>query len=580
MIFIIATTFNLDKTESYFFWTGKYFSDIKKYLPNKIVDNLSIHYAIVYQAKKEANNQKALLIKITRIELTANYLKLNYKIIKEIEYTAFQIRNALKIYLNKSSILELPFCIAVDESKISQLLENTNIENKITILEKTNNWTKIYELLKSLGDIKTNNIWNNSHLLNRFAFATAKLSECTENLKRKYPDNQQRKKIIQEKKQLRELTILLRQRCIQLDNNNPTYHSNLAYTHYQSALELTTPGGRRDGDLNKECELAINYLDKSLELDQNRITDIFRKAIIISEIQTNSLLFKSDNIDNEKKLKASQNLNEAVILFEKIINLYENSLQEENLIKRYAKYYIKSLFKLAALKLKIAKNGLNPLNILYNGEILSNIFDINTNTKINLLKQAKEHIEKCINEDAKKSNKKNYNLLSLFERAEINNFTVGVYKIYLYGKIELYNYILTKDKNYLDNAKKLFQQANEVEFPRELKNQRKIFILEKLAISALLESKFNQAIKILESQIRFQSNNNKKIFLPDYAAYTLSIAYILNGQFNEAESLISNNINNCNEIFLNKFNKLKAITEQKNHQTSIKLLYSMEENVA
>lgn len=580
MIFIIATTFNLDKNESYFFWSGKYFSDIKKHLPYKIVDNLSIHYAIVYQAKKEANNQKALLLKITRIELTPNYLKLSYKIIKEIEYTAFQIRNALKIYLNKSSISELPFCIAVDESKISQLLENNNIENKINILEKTNNWVKIYELLKSLGDIKTNNIWNNPHLLNRFAFATAKLSECTENLKRKYPDNQQRKKIIQEKKHFRELTILLRQRCIQLDNGNPTYYSNLAYSYYQSAMELTTPGGRRDGDLNKECELAIYYLDKSLEIDQNRITDIFRKAIIISEIQTNSILFKSENIDNEKKLKASQNLNEAVILFEKIINIYENSLQEENLIKRYAKYYIKSLFKLAALKLKIAKNGLNPLNILYNGEILSNIFDINTNTKINLLKQAKEHIEKCINEDAKKSNKKNYNLLTLSERAEINNFTVGVYKIYLYGKIELYNYILTKDKNYLDNAKKLFQQANQVEFPRELKNQRKIFILEKLAISALLESKFNYAIKILESQIRHQGSDNKKSFLPDYAAYTLSIAYILNGQLSEAESLISNNINNCNEIFFNKFNKLKTITEQKNHQASIKLLYSIEENVA
>lgn len=580
MIFIIATSFKLDKQESSFFWSGKYFWDIKKALPYNITDNLSIRYAIAYQSKKEDNNQKALLLKITQIELTANYFKLNYKIIREVDYTAYQIRHSVKKYLNTSSILDIPFCVAVDESKISQILENNNLDCKISVLEKTNNWAKIYELFKSIGDIKSSQIWNDPHLLNKFAFATAKLSECSENLKRKFPDSNFRKKILSEKKHFRETTILLRERIIQLDNNNPTFISNLAYTYYQSVIELTTPGGRRDEDLNKVCDLAISYLNKSLQIDNKRINDLYRKAILISEIQTNIILFKSNQYaDEDKKQKAFNNIAESINIFQTIINLYQNQLNDQTLLKRYSKYYIKALFKITSLKLKIAKSGLNPLNILIKGQTSPNVYDININTKINLLNQAEESIKQCILEDAKKSNKKNYPILSIYEQAEINNFIVGVYKIYLFGKIHLYKYILTKDKTHLENAKKLFHQANQTEFPKELKNQRKTFILEKIAISALLENKFNHAIKILESPLRFNNEPNNKSQLPDYANYTLAIAYMLNGQKEEAENIIKNSIPNCNQIFLDKFNKLKEIIEQKKH-TSIKLLYSITENVA
>ncbi len=580
MIFIIATSYSFEKNESYFFWTGKYFYQIKEFLSDKIVDNLSIQFALAYNSKKEESNKNALLLKITRIELTLNYLKLNYKILKEIDFTAYQIKNSLRKYFNKNSIIDIPFCVVVNEEKFYNLLDVDNIENKISLFEKTNNWSKIIELFNSFDNIESSQIWNNPKLLNKFSFASAKLSECTDNLKRKYPDKEQRKKILQEKKYFRELTIKLRKRCIHLENNNPLHYSNLAYTYYQSVLELTTRGGRRDGDLLADCENAILYFDKALELDNCRINDLYRKAVTISEIQTNYLLFKKDeNPDKEKSKKAINNLLESIKLFENIIYVFETQLNDQKLIKRYYKYYIKSLFKLAAIKLKIAKNKLNPLNILINGEMFSNIIDIDTNKKINFINQAIEHIEKCIKFDAYRSNKKNIDNLSLLEQARINNFISGVFKIYLYAKIYLYRYILTKDLSDLKTSKNLFYLANETEFPKELKNQRKTFILEKLAVTALLESKFNQAIKLLEGQIKL-NNNNKKFILPDYAAYTLSIAYILNGQFEEAKHLISNSLLNCNNIYLNKFNKLKFLLDKNTPSSTIKLIYSSEENVA
>ncbi len=578
MIFIIATSYDNINNSGFFFWGDKFLKQIKNFLPNKLVDNLSIQHAIVYNIKKEHANKNSFLIKITNIELTPKYLKLSFNLDKTIDYTAYQIKRALKLYLNKSSILELPFCAAVDEAKFFQLLDSNNLESQITLFEKNYDWNKIHNLLKSLGDIEQHQVWNNPIILNKFSFATAKLSECSENLKKKFKTPQQKNEFLKEKKQLRELTIKLRKRCIELQSNNPAFYSNLAYTYYQSAIELATPGRRKDGSLISDCSNAISCIDKALEIDKFRIKDLYRKAFLLSEVLAkHSLSIDTKAEKNSNNFPAPYDyISSGIKTLEQLIYVYQNEITDQKLLAAYRKYYIKSLFKLAALYLNLAKIGLNPLNILINQNPLYKIKDENNSTKLEQLNKAINLLEKCITEDASSSKRKNIEQLTLLEQSEINNFVTGVYKAYLYGKIILYKYLITRNPEDAKLSKSYLLHANEIEFPKEMRNQRKIFILDKIAVIYLIESKYSQAVKILQNIISLNRSTQNKNILPDYAAYTLSIAYLLNNQCEEAQGIIENYSAAKNKLIAEKFNKLQQALMQESSFEKLKLIYKLE----
>lgn len=578
MIFIIAASYNNINQSGFFLWQGKYLMQIKNFLPDKIVDNLSIHNAIVYNSKKIYAKKNSYLVKITKIELTANYLKLLFNFDKTINYTAYQIKSALKSYLNKSSVLELPFCAAVDESKFFQLLDNNDLLSQIILYEKNHDWNKIHQLFNSLGNIEEHQIWNNPIILNKFSFAAAKLSECSENLKKKFSTTQQINEFLIEKKQFRELTIKLRKRCVELQNNNPAFYSNLAYTYYQSAIELSTYGRRKDGNLISECSIAVNYIDKALEIDKTRIKDLYRKSFLLSEILVNhSLYINTKTKKNTDNLLASYDyISSAIESLEQLINIYQSEILEPKLLSANRKYYIKSLFKLAALYLNLAKIGLNPLNILINESPLYNINYENANKKLEYLNKAINYLQKCIIEDAISSNRKNIEQLSLLEQTEINNFIAGIYKAYLYGKIILYKYLITKNPEDAKLSKNYLLHANEIEFPREQRNQRKIFVLDKIAVIFLIESKYPKAINILQNIISLNRSTFNKNILPDYAAYTLTIAYLLNNQTEEAQGIIKNYSACKNKLIAEKFNKLQQALIPSSSFGKFKLIYKLE----
>ncbi|MGQ9799756.1 MAG: hypothetical protein ACUVRG_10805 [Ignavibacterium sp.] len=570
MIFIIATAFSDIKQSGYFFWRDKYYSQIKNYLPKNITSTLGIGTAIVYFCKNEQKFKNSLLINITGVQLTSNFLKLNYSIAEEMQYKSYQIRTALRKYLNKKTILELPFCAAVDESDFFNFINDLSIEDKLSLLEQNNDWLSIIKILDKFQPMEKSQIWNNSNLLNRFSFATAKLAECSNNIKIKFPDKLKRKEYLEEKKKFRELTIKLRKRCIELENDNPSFYSNLAYTYYQSATELSTPGGRRDGNLKNDATHALYYLDKALELDDNRITDLYRKANLLSDILSNNILF-NPNTDleiNEKYNQAFNYREMSIKTFETLLTKYDN-ISDENQKKRFFKYYIKTLYKLALLNFQLGKTNINTLNLLYNHQDglrhnnpLFKSTDENSEQKLIYLNKAINYLEKCIMLD---SGKKEQNLI---DAATSNNFIIGVYKAYLMGKIYLYKFLLTKDLSDEKTAKEFMLKAHETEFPKELKKQNKIFVLEKLAILYLIEEQPKTAIHLLENAYK-----RIKIF-PEYAALTLAISYLLNNQKNESLEVVEQYLHNEKSLLHDKFKKLHNALQAKKEADVIKLIYS------
>lgn len=564
MIFIISTSFDYIKEEGAFFWGENYFPAIRDHIPLNTTDVISIKEAILYFNKTHQKEKPPLKLKITQIHISRLYLKIHYKVLGEINNKSYRIRNALKQYFNKKSVLEIPFCCAVDEVKFQTILDSGEISSDLSHLEANNNWLEIYKLLENYQPIEKSVLWNNSEALNRFAFATAKLAECTENLKKKFPDKEKRKEFIRQKKIFRELTIKLRERCIELSPDNASYYSNLAYTYYQSVNELNTPNCRRDGNLIQDAEKAIEYFDKALLIDSSRITDLYRKAMLLSEILPSYTLYKSENNQNDSNLLKEKyqssielikrGLQEFINLVKVFEHSFQNPVNNANLDpnNHYKKYYIKALYHIAQKRLKIARLDFNLFNLLYGCKPIGIIETDELNNKISLLNVANSYIDKCIQTDYSKKKEEKF----LIDLVECNNFIPAVYKAYLKAVIETYLYTLTEKTKHLNTAKEFYQKALELNFPGEQKNQNKMFILEKIALLNLLEKKYEAAIKILEP-LYIKTSLGKYGKFPEYVAFTLSVSFILIGDKRKAENIIEEYIKCGNRIYEHKFNKLK-----------------------
>jgi hypothetical protein len=560
MIFVIANYYKELKNEGFFFWGRDYIKDIKQYLPSNIAHINTIKEGIVYFSKSELKDNPPLKIKISSVYLKDNYLKINYVLAEKLNNKSFKIRDALKLYLDKKSVLELPYCAVVDENRFFEILSTIDIHSEIYHLQLKQDWLSIYNLMKRFEPIEKSAIWNNADLLNKFSFATAKLSECTENLKKKFPDKQKRNQYISQKKQFRDLTIKLRKRCIELDPNNATYYSNLAYTYYQSVQELLVPGGRKDGDVILEVNETIKYLDKATEIDKFRLIDHYRKAILLSEVLSKYLLYKKEIEGLEDVSDLTQKQIDALNLlvrgqkgFRNVINLYENLLdtakkgEKEDIKNRYRKYYIKSLYHYALNSVKYIKTSMGQLTLtighlylVYLAEELQPFIDV--------LKEADDYITRCIIKDYNKDIKDK----TLLELVDCNNYIVGVYKAYLKGLINTYLYSINGDKTYLQTAKKFLDKAIEIDYPGKMKNQSKIFVIEKKAVLNILESKSDAAINLLEPLYE-RSKTNLRFKFPEYAAYTLAIAYKYEEKYDRFNEIIERYSNSGNEILRRKF---------------------------
>lgn len=559
MLFIISQSKNLSMNSGYFYWNKNYLANYEKLSEEELNNILKIDSAILFFNKAIDKLKNSVQLVITKVELNKNYLKLYYVVSKELEFKSYLIRDALKQYFNAKSVYDLPFVAFVDSEEFIRKISDRKIFSEIYQLEQKNDWQAIYNLMLDNFPLEAKSIWDNSDLLNRFAFATSKLSECTENLKRKFPDNNKRKKFISEKRHFRDLTIKLRNRIIELKPDYAPYYSNLAYSYYLSLNELTTRGGRRDGDINSEAEKALIYLDKAVQLDKNRIVDFYRKAMILSEILANNMAFSAnDELPMTEKLNRYFNyLSSGVNEFLNVIKIYENFSNEVDR-KRFKKNYVKSLYHIAQLNLKLSKVSANYFYFIskINGK---NPFRDNKFSN-NFLMNSISNIDKCIRNDYNKKREEK----ELIELVDCNNFICGVFKAYLKGVISLSCFIQTEDNKFKKEAEMFLDKALELNFPPEMQNQNKLFILEKKAQLAMVNQQYSAAIKTLEIPY------NKKPNFPSYAAFTLAIAYLLDNDNEKAKEICNRYLNKENDLMKNKFTYLLSqINKQEEENQSL-----------
>lgn len=513
------------------YWKGESYYNIVESTDFTVINTDNTKRGIGYFTGSENADRKCVDLHIKTIKNKNNSLYIEFDYLEDTEYTSGAVRSSLySTFSTTTAGKYLPFCYCMEEEEFNSVIEDESLLGDIKKLTSGNQWLKIYNKYFPISKIKASEqFWNNCKVLSSLSFAAAKLSEVYINLKQSFPDEKKRNEFLKQQKRYREDTIELRKRCLELDPENPGYYSNLAYTYYQSCRELMTRGGRRDGNLKQEAEKAVEYLNLALDLDPNRITDLYRKGQVLSKILYNQLVFLKKSSTSETE-KANKVLKEAIQCYLKVEEVYELLPEiDEKSLQRYQKEYIKSLYSCAE-----AYHNFQTLNWHYADVFFERENNgYKTDTKFTDL--ALRYAEKCADCDNKIPSKKKVKM-DILLTAKHNGAVEAVYKLYFLGKLNYMKYLLLTDNGNTENlpaeihcahAERFFLAALAHPFSKQMQRMSKGFIAEKLARLYIIKKEYKEAQKTLEPFINGYADY--------YIRYTYAVAAMKTGDTKKAK---------------------------------------------
>lgn len=421
-----------------------------------------------------------------------------------------------------------------------------NIRDEIDRLEKSNDWIGIYTIFTPIETLQQREEWTDARLLSNIGFAGGMLAKVsTDNIPRRDPD---KREFLDQKSKYRQASKILRQRCIELEPNNATYIANLAYLHYQSAIELKQPRGRRDGNVRKEAEEAIKYYDQALAVAQNRIKELYRKGYLLAEILPNTYWRdRNFNLGKQRRLEGIESFQSAIQIWQ---SLDVNNRQQKQERARCHNEYVKSLYCTGSAYCEMIINkwdeavfalGLRG-NIHTSNRVTYNRQDLENANK------SRQYFQNCWMVDRPDGEAATRTVSFACE---------GVDKLYSLGKIAFAQYwILSgngqkKDEDvpeatqYRDEAEHYLNEALRFSWSPEKQQQKKDYIAERLARIYISKGEYQQAVEVIEE---YQAFN-----LDPYIIHTLALALMLLGRHEEAQKKLQEAVNN-------RFNLAKRIS--------------------
>lgn len=556
-------------------WSGKTFEDIKKTFDFSLLNNDLIDVSYAYYSKATDKQKFVRVLKIIDLFVNDTSITINYSVSEEQTFTSETLKLKVLKILRIDKIIEqnsyMPFCSILNNSQVDRIFSKDNLIDKVNGFIKQSDWLSIYNLFKPIEDISKNNaVWNDVDLLSVVSFATAKLSEVYINLKHTFNKDEEKFKFLAQQKKYRQITELLRKRCIELNPENPSYYSNLGYTHYQYSRELTQIGGRRDGKPLEEIEIAIKYLDKALALNTTRLNDLYRKGMMLTELYPKLSLFSRNRPEADKYKEVNVKIQEGIDAFELVIKYYDEiPIEDVYNKKRYRKEYIKSCYDVARAYSDLVSNNWDE--VVY---LLSLDYNINDNDEVKYIPKDLENIEKAIKNIANCSINDNYDFLNnptenfnLEDLASYNGSVEGVYKLYCLAKYNFTKFwILSgygqrpndKANEFRDLAEGFYKKALNFNWSKEKERSDKSFIAERLCRLYISKKQYDEATKIISPFIRKRTDY--------YIRYSYASALMLNGHFEEAKyqiKLAQENIQSNKEMWLGHF--ISACSDLRNN---------------
>lgn len=556
-------------------WRGKYLNEIKRLNGQEVINPETDADVIAYLIGKENNDENCFRLQLSNVTVSDDQMKVNYSVEGKTEFDSAYLKNAVWSLIPKEKLTSpfLPLCVILEKESFDRSIEDITLISEIKKLQKKNDWQGIYSHFKSMEEVKNNKlIRNNETILNGLSFAAAKLSETYINLRFSFKTDKERNEFMAGQKKYREETVMLRKRLIELNPKNASYYSNLGYSYYQFARELMMPGGRRDGKIMEDAKSAIEYIEKALKLDPQRVTDHYRKGQILTVIMPPQILFGGKNSPGEEAVKESrEKIHEGIKAFKNIEEVWEIlPLLEDKMIKRYHKEYVKSLYDTARAYGDLAGDCWDITQYLLplkfdeysedtsdnTREDTSKVTDRYIQEKIDHLDNAIHYIEKCAAADNTEYADK-FPPPPVVSLCRYNGISDGSHKLYSIGKFYFQKYLLLTqcDERYLPEAEMYRKSAEDflsaaLRFIPKPENtrQNKSYIAEKLARVYISKGEYSRAIEILKRYMNERTGY--------YIRYTYSTACVLAGKYDEAEiqtkSALKNERSNF-EIWLGYF---------------------------
>lgn len=578
-IALIATTNKSYIQKGNLYWGENYIQGLKKFIkfPEK---NPVIQSGIIYFIKTNDNFQsdfdnRTIEIAINKIEINEKFISIKFNLTKTLEHSSELIRTILRKYLRMVFQIDsnepLPYLVIIPEEEFNSYLQSEIINTNIEINFKKNNWDEIVKYFGPLEKLDQSEYWNNLKLLNRLGFALTKLSECNIKIKKDFKDKAQLNKFLEQKRYYRKFAEKVLLRCIELDVNNPSSYSSIAYFHYKNVLELNQPGNRKDGNIYIESKKFLNHIENALELDFTKINDHYRKGYLLTSIILPRIKYSKNKENLPENFQNPRSIfEEGLNSYKRVISIFESGNLDEELKKRYFSTYLKTLYDLSDIYLENTYTKIEKIYRIYNliyPEYACDPAENNWEFKLKNLEEARQFIEKLIRWVKNKfiTSKEEPDILKIIDYEDslreepIINTQLKAYKL---GKIHYNTFLVNNSKENLLMAKKLTLKSLQLKHKTDGKID---YIHNQLAQILLMEGKFEEAKEII-----FGISRTDK--LSDYILITLLHITLCMKNYPEAKKIILKLKEKENNLFMSELEIWDKIIEKEGEYIDIKTL--------
>lgn len=267
---------------------GKYFLQAKRLYPDIAQKLLSVMACTVYVAGRDESTQ-AVLLPLKRFGEGDDSLRLEFGKGKILPHQSVHIGEGMLRLARRQGLLDAEghasLLVFGEQADYDEICESAAILGEVDALMEQGDYKAVCMRFAPLRNIKADpKVWDNTDILYRLGRACSKLSTTL------LVKSGETKKL-RECAQYREYAVAFLKRGAELEPDSARCATALAYRYYSNAHELLRPGERRDQDLEKEMELANEWLSRSLEIYPGSVRNNYRKGKLIIEKQAPYLLF-------------------------------------------------------------------------------------------------------------------------------------------------------------------------------------------------------------------------------------------------------------------------------------------------
>ena len=286
---ILVAYFEKRRLKETFALKGKYLEHFNSAFPKFESDLKEVKTAVAYFAGGSQAEEAARLIQLCGWRKQDDEISLTFHDEKEIGLTSGALNGALiglseaKGWLNEKGWP--PLVCLLTESEFQDLCSRAKTLDRMEAMMQSGDYKGMVMLFASLHKVKDNaHVWNDADILYKLGLACSKLA-VTLLIKA-----DQTKKL-KTAGQYRDFCVIFLKRGAELEKDSARCATALAYRYYSNVHELTRPGERRDQDLEKQIELANEWLSRAIEIYPQSVKNNYRKGKLIIEKQAPYLLY-------------------------------------------------------------------------------------------------------------------------------------------------------------------------------------------------------------------------------------------------------------------------------------------------